>query len=164
VNRFRSAAIAASLALALAVPASALAASTTGTTTEAVNVGLTVSMVVPASVTYTVIGGHATGELALTDLGTNNTGGMYVQGTFSALTGPVTIPYTSRTISTVAAGGGLVMANLFAPALEAGEPAVRIMQTDAPVAAGTASWGMDIAGMTVPGVYSGSIVFMAATR
>ena len=165
MNRYRSAAVAASLALALVVPGSALAANVTGTTTETFSLSSSVSMTAPASVTYTTVGATASGKFTLSNIATNAVAGVTVTGQFYDFTGPALISANKRTLGTSdAPTGGIIAGDVKYPAIVDQSTPVVILLHPSALAASRATWGMEVAPVTVPGTYSGSIDFNAVTN
>jgi hypothetical protein len=108
----RKLAVILALALALALPTSALAATSTGTTTETIDNAATISMTVPATITYTLQSGttwQSVSGLAISNLTSNNPTGYTVKATFSDFTGTPsgTISVSNRGAPFVSGGGGL---------------------------------------------------------
>lgn len=152
----------ATLALVALLPSAALA-DTGGVTQENIQMASSVSMVVPASLTYSVSGGVATANFTLDGISTNNPGGVKVTGTFSEVTGPETLPVSSRTISNGFSPTPTLMGYTNDPG-ELTSATVTLVNTDKAISGGVASWRSAIGPITLAGDYVGEILFEATAN
>jgi hypothetical protein len=140
------------------------AADAGGSTSESLTVASTISFVTPTSQTYIDAG---TGNEYRIDpsqtVSTNNATGWTLKVRASALTGPVTIPTTDRTVDPGSAPAGVTFTSIpyggFANA-----STDYTIATKASAGSSALSWTFKVQNVSVAGTYSGSLDFVATTN
>jgi len=153
------------LAVALALPASTFAASSSGTTTESFSIASTISLTVPASITYAGSAADEAADVALT-AASDNPSGMSVKVDVN-VNGAGKIVDSTRSISSITVTGataGIGTSSWPEGYIVAGTPAQIISSTNAePGFSATVPFHVDASGY-VPGSYTGSLSFVASTN
>lgn len=105
MSTFRRVSAILTLAFALALPGSAFAATTSSTVTESVTAAAAVSMTVPASITYTMSGKVASGNIAITAITSTFTAANTTVSVTPNGAGGSNFDYAKRSITTTGTGG-----------------------------------------------------------
>ena len=139
------------------------------TVSEAITVSASIAATVPASITYTPVGGSPgvyAATVAVTAVTTNNPAGFGASIAATPLTGPATIAVTDRAVDLPVTSAGIT-----GTATPYGAPAAAwttgngtdLAHAFAPVTNGTISVPMKVRNVTVPGAYSGTLTLTFST-